>query len=188
MRIFESTDRLVVNDTPMAIWLLGLAFVASGTFVLSMPFFSAEWPRIGFWVRAAILAIGASHLAGGSYTMVRAAATRTELDRHRGMGRQIVRWPWRRRATQTHFALADARALEIVRSTDSDGDPIFQLRLWLAESRPLWLMAQPIHGEQRLLEKAERVRQFLGLPPITGLPTRSAEGSASVAGATRLRD
>lgn len=174
MRISETTDRLIVSDTPMAIWLLGMAFVASGTFVLSMPFWSTEWSRIGFWIRSAIVVIGASHLAGGSYTMLRAAATRTELDRRRGVGRQIIRWAWRTTATRTQFALADARALEIVRSTDSDGDPIFQLRLWLAQSRPLWLMAQPIHGEERLLEKAERVRRFLDLPPVTGVPTRGA--------------
>ena len=174
MRISETTDRLVVQDVPMAIWLLGLAFVTSGSFVLTIPLWSADWPRIGLLARSAIVVIGASHLAGGSYTMLRAAATRTELDRQGGVGRQIVRRPWRRGATRTQFALADARALEIVRSTDSDGDPIFQLRLWLAGSRPLWLMAQPVHGEQRLLERADRVRTFLGLPPVTGLTRRGA--------------
>ena len=167
MRISETTDRLVVNDTPMGIWLLGLAFVASGTFVLSMPFWSAEWYRMGFWPRAAIVVIGVSHLAGGSYTMLRAAATRTEFDRSRGIGRQVVRWLSRRNAGQAQFALEDPRAVEIVRSTDSDGDTIFQLRLWLSGSRSLWLMAQPVHGEQRVLEKAERIRRFLGLVPAT---------------------
>ena len=167
MRISETTDHLVVNDTPMATWLLGLAFVMSGSFVLSMPVWSIEWSRMGFWVRAAIVAIGASHLAGGSYTMLRAAATRTELDRGKGIGRQVVRGPWRRKVGQAQFTLDDARTVEIVRSTDSDGDPMFQLRLWLSESRRLWLMAQPVHGEQRIREKAERIRRFLGLPADT---------------------
>jgi hypothetical protein len=167
MRIFETTDRLVLDDVPMAIWLLGMAFVGSGAFVLSIPFWSADWQRFGFWARAAVLAIGAGHLAGGSYTVLRALATRTELDREHGIGRHLVRRPWRLHATRAHFPLDDARAVEIVRSTDSDGDPIFQLRLWLAGSRHLWLMAQPAHGEQRVLEKAEHVRRFLRLPPTT---------------------
>lgn len=174
MRISETTDRLVLDDVPMAIWLLGAAFVASGAFVLSIPLWSADWLQFGFWERAAVVAIGAGHLAGGSYTMLRAAATHTELDRARGIGRQVVRRPWRLSAGQAHFALADTRALEIVRSTDSDGDAIFQLRLWLAGSRQLWLMAQPAHGEQQVLAKAERVRRFLDLPPVTGLHAGNA--------------
>ena len=174
MRISETTDSLVLDDVPLPVWLLGLTFVASGAFVLSIPFWSPDWARFGFWERAAVLAIGASHLAGGSYTMVRAAATRTELDRSRGIGRHIVRRPWLLNVERAQFPLADARALEIVRSTDNDGDPTFQLRLWLAESRQLWLMALPVHGEQRVLAQAERIRRFLGLPPLTGLHTRGA--------------
>ena len=164
MRISETADRLVLDDVPMAIWLLGAAFVASGSFVLSLPLVSTDWSRMGFWPRAAIVVIGASHLAGGLYTLLRAASTRTELDRGRGIGRHVVRGPWRTKVGQEQFALDDARTLEIVRSTDSDGDPMFQLRLWLSGSRRLWLMAQPVHGEQRVLEKAERIRRFLGLP------------------------
>lgn len=167
MRIFETANRLVLHDVPIAIWLLGMAFVASGAFVLSIPFWSADWPRMGFWPHAAIVVIGASHLAGGSYTLLRAAETRTELDRGRGIGRQVVHGPWRRNVSHEQFALGDARTVEIVRSTDSDGDPMFQLRLWLAGSRQLWLMAQPVHGEQRVVEKAERIRRFLGLSAVT---------------------
>lgn len=172
MRISETTNRLVLDDVPMAIWLLGSAFVASGTFVLSLPLWSVDWPRMGLLPRTAIIAIGASHLAGGAYTMLKAAATRTELDRGQGIGRHVIRWPWRRNAGHSQFALDDARGVEVVRSTDSDGDPVFQLRLWLSGSRSLWLMAQPVHGEQRVLERAERIRRFLGLPPVTGLSTR----------------
>src|SRR4051812_32538408 len=109
MRISETTDRLVLDDVPMAIWLLGTAFVATGAFVLSIPFWSSDWQRFGFWARAAVLIIGAGHLAGGSYTVLRGVARRTELDRERGIGRQLVRRPWRRRAAGVQFALRDAR-------------------------------------------------------------------------------
>lgn len=169
MRISETTDCLTLRDVPMAVWLLGLTFVASGSFVLSIPFWSQDWLGFSFWERAAVIVIGAGHLAGGSYTVLRTAATRTELDRGRGIGRQIVRRLWLN-VGRVQFALADARRLEIVRSTDNDGDPMFQLRLWLAESRSLWLMAQPVHGEHRVLEKAERIRRFLDLPLVTGQP------------------
>lgn len=169
MRISERADCLTLRDVPIGVWLLGMVFVASGAFVLNVPFWSRDWQGFSGWERVAVILIGASHLAGGSYTVLRSAATHTELDRGRGVGHQIVRRLWRPGATRAQFALADARALEIVRSSDSEGDPIFRLRLWLAGSRQLWLAAQPVHGEERLRQQAERVRRFLDLPPVTGI-------------------
>ena len=174
MRISETPDCLILRDVPMGVWLLGMTFVASGAFVLSVPFWSADWQRFAGWERAAVILIGASHLAGGLYTTLRAAATHTELDRGRGVGRQIVRCPWPPGVKRANFALTDAQAIEIVRSSDSEGDPIFRLRLWLAGSRQLWLAAQPVHGEQRLRQQAEHVRRFLDLPPVTGIRAAGA--------------
>jgi len=165
MRISETPDRLTLRDVPMGIWLLGMAFVASGAFLLTIPFWSRDWLHFSGWERAAVIVIGAGHLAGGAYSMLKAAATRTELDRSRGVGHQTVRLAWWLGTRRAQFALADTRAVEIVRSTDNDGDPMFQLRLWLAGSRHLWLVAQPVRGEERVRENAERVRRFLGLTP-----------------------
>ena len=53
--------------------------------------------------------------------------------------------------------------MEIVHSRDSDGDPMYQLRLWLAGSESLWLQAQAVHNETRVRAQAERVRRFLGI-------------------------
>jgi hypothetical protein len=69
-------------------------------------------------------------------------------------------------AACTEFALGDARAVEIVHSRDGDGDPMYRMRLWLAESESLWLQAQAVHGETRVREQAERVRHFLGLDQV----------------------
>jgi len=111
-----------------------------------------------------VLVIGLGHLCGGLYSTLRPAATRTDFDQTTDAGLHRVRRLWPSRALVARFSLGDARAVEIVRSTDSDGDPMFQLRLWLAESRALWLQAQPTHGEERARENATRVRRFLGLP------------------------
>jgi hypothetical protein len=72
------------------------------------------------------------------------------------------------------FSLGDARAVEIVRSADSDGDPMFQLRLWLVESRALWLQAQPTHGEERARENAAQLRRFLGLRAVDETTARAS--------------
>ena len=139
MRIIATDSRLVLRDTPGALWALGLAFVASGLFVLSMPFWMRDWRAIGVWAQLAVLAIGLGHLAGGLLTAGQARATVTELDRAQGRGSQHVRrlcsrWQDMRGVGATEFVLADARAVEVVRFEDSDGDPMYRLRLWLAGS------------------------------------------------------
>jgi len=164
LRIHRTESRLVLNDVPGALWLLGLTFTASGTFVLTIPFWAVEWREFGIWARLAVLAIGIGHLAGGLYAASQPAATRTELDRATGVGTQLVRklWPFGRGST-SRFSVGDVRDVEIVRAKDNDGDPTFQLRLWLSESRVLWVQAQPARGEQRAREHADEVARFLTL-------------------------
>jgi hypothetical protein len=171
MRIIETSSRLVLRDVPIGLWLFGLVFVTSGSFVLASPLWSSEWRDFRLWVQLAILTIGAAHLAGGLYVTGKARATVTELDRASNRGSHRVRRLWSRwrgahGAERAEFALADARAVEIVQSKDGDGDPMYQLRLWLAGSEWLWLQAQAVHGEARVREQAERVRDFLGLDEV----------------------
>jgi len=163
MRIVETPDRLTVTDRPSGMWALGLLFVLSGSFVLSIPLWAPEWRAWGFWERAAVLAIGLGHLAGGLYSTLGPKATRTELDRASGTGWQRVRRLWASASATEQFELLDARDVEIVRSIDNDGDPVFRLRLWLVGSRRVWLQAQPFRGEKSALSLAEAVRRFLGL-------------------------
>ncbi len=171
MRIIETGSRLVLRDVPIGLWLFGLVFVSSGSFVLSAPLWAEEWGGFRFWERLAVIAIGVSHLAGGLFTAGQARATVTELDRATNRGSQRERRLWSRwrgafGAARTDFALGDARAVEIVHSKDGDGDPMYRLRLWLAGSESLWLQAQAVHGEARVREQAARVRHFLQLDAV----------------------
>ena len=173
MRIIETGSRLVLRDIPRGLWVFGLVFVASGSFVLTVPFWALEWRDFQLWERLAVVAIGASHLAGGLFMTGRARATVTELDRATRRGSQRVRRLWSRwegahGSARTEFGLDGARAVEIVHSKDSDGDPMYRLRLWLAGSESLWLQAQAVHNEARVREQAERVRRFLGIDSAGG--------------------
>ena len=144
-------------------WCLGVLFMTTGLFVLSTPFWSVDWRTFGPWERLAMLAIGLGHLGGGLLSTFGPRATQTELDHAAGTGTLRVRRFWPLTGVTKRFPLGDTRAVEIVRSTDSDNDPMFQLRLWLAESRQLWLQAQPVYGETQAIDEAERLRRFLGL-------------------------
>ena len=152
---------MVISDTPGCLWLFGLAFIASGMLVLTVPFASSEWASFVLWERAAVLTIGVGHFAAGMWTVRRHAATRTELDRVSGIGTHRVRRPGTRLPEVTSFSLADVRGVDIQRDVDSEGDPMFQLRLWLSGSRVLFLQGQPAHGEMLAQERANTIRRFL---------------------------
>jgi hypothetical protein len=168
MRISEQGDRVVVANTPVGRWLFGLAFVASGTLVLVMLATATGGSPLPWWGRAVTLLLGLSHLAAGLWFVHHHPAVRAEFDHARGTGRHQLRTPGRAAATVTEFPLAAVRAVEVGRSTDGDGDPMFQLRLWLAPHRVLVLQGRPQHGEAQAGARAARLRQLLRLPTPPG--------------------
>lgn len=178
MRITESRSRLVASESPVAIWAFGLGFVASGLFVLTAPLWFGDWSAIGGWLQLGIAAIGLGHLAGGLYTIAHARATRVEFDRERDRGTICVRRFWQRRGTLATFHPSRARLIELAASKDSDGDPVYRLRLWLAGGEHVWLQAEAAHGEAYLRSRAERIARFLEIePPRLGLEDGHASRS-----------
>ena len=196
MRIAQAGSRLLLTETPAPLWALGLLFVASGLFVLSVPLWSWQWPGFGGWERAGILAIGVGHFGGGLFTVSQPRAARVELDRDADVGRVEMRRLWEGWGAGPHssFRLSAARALELVGSSDSDGDRQYRLRLWLEGSEGIWLQAQPIYGERYMRAHGERVLAFLGLPgPLLlgeeqGRPPRVPRAPASAAPVRRGRE
>ena len=163
MRLIRAGEQLVVTDTPGCLWAFALVFVASGTFVLTIPLFSAEWATFGLWERAAVVTIGVGHLAAGLGLLRYHPATRTELDRTNGTGAHRVRLVGSPRTTVTTFALSDVLQVRLQESKDSDGDPMYQLRLTLRDGRALFLQGRPTHGEAAAKENLHAIKEFLTL-------------------------
>lgn len=169
MRIVESRTRLIASESPVVVWAFGLAFVASGLFVITAPLWLRDWSAISGWLQLGIAAIGLGHLAGGLYTVGQARATRVEFDTERDHGIIHVRRFWQRNGTLATFHPSRARFIELAASKDSDGDPVYRLRLWLAGGEHVWLQAQATHGESYLRSRAERIARFLEIgPPRVG--------------------
>jgi hypothetical protein len=166
MRIQQSPSRLVARDTPGCLWLFGLVFVMSGTFVLVAAPLSIEWATFTGWERAAILAIGIGHLGGGLWLIRQTPATTLELDRARGTGTHRIRHPGDRSETVVVFRLADLRDVDVLEERDSDGDPAFVVRVVLADGRALKLHGATVRDEARAAERAGEIRQFVGLPAL----------------------
>jgi hypothetical protein len=173
-RIDESPERIVASDRPTGMWMFGSVFILSGLVVLSIPFVSTSWAGFVLWQRAAVVAIGVGHLAAGAWTVWSHVETRTIFNRASGEGLHVVRRPFARRTTATQFNVEDVRAIESERATDSDGDPMYRLRMWLSGSRVLALQGQPAHGEAHAAESRLRVALGLGekaeskITPVTG--------------------
>jgi len=163
MRIQQSASRLVARDTPGCLWLFGLVFVASGTFVLAAVPWAPEWATFTGWERTAILAIGIGHLGGGLWFIRSMPATSLELDRARGTGTHRTRHPGDRRAAVLAFRLSDLRDVDVLEERDSDGDPVFVVRVLLADGRALRLHGVTLRARAPAVERAGTILRFLGL-------------------------
>jgi hypothetical protein len=153
--------------------------------VLTVPLFAPEWATFGWWERVAVLAIGVSHLGGGLWTIRHYPTTDTELDRTRRTGTHRVRKPGEREATVTSFRLADVRDVDVLEGKDSDGDPVYSVRLLLSGGREIRLQGHPAAGKAPAHVHAGSIRRFLGLPdasPEIGGTQPGAEGKGPEAG------
>ena len=154
----------MVRDRPSGLWVFGAVFVTSGLIVLTIPFLSSAWNGFVLWERAAVIAIGLGHLSAGMWIIWRNLETTTAFDRATGNASHVVRRAFSRQREITEFKMSDARGVEIRTTQDSDGDPMYQLRLWLSGSRVLALQGQPAHDRARVEKVAASLRQALALP------------------------
>jgi hypothetical protein len=164
MRIEHSASRLTLRDTPGCLWLFGLVFVASGTFVLGSAPFSREWAGFSGWERTGILVIGVAHLLAGLWLIRQQPTTRLELDRATGTGTFTVRHPGDRAPAVTTFPLSDLQDVRIVEHRDSDGDLRYHVVLALAGGRELRLHGASVQARATVAGWARPLRQFAGLP------------------------
>ena len=167
-RIENDARLTVVRDIPWGSTIFGLVFVCSGLFVLTIAPRDAQWSGFALWVKASILAIGVAHFWVGCWLVWRRLDTTTTFDHATGEGMHVVRRPWFGEPTVTRFRLEDVRTIEIVESKDGDGDPMYQLVLWLSGSRRLALQL-PEHGLTRAASGKARLVAELGLAETEAL-------------------
>jgi hypothetical protein len=161
-RILSDERRTIVRDVPRFSTIFGLVFVCSGLVVLTTATHGDEWRRFVLWVQLSVLSIGLGHFLVGCWLLWRRLDTTTTFDHATGEGTHVVHRPYFGEPTVTRFRLDDVRTIEIVKSEDSDGDPMYQLVIWLAGSRRLALQL-PEHGLARAESNRARLVAELGL-------------------------
>jgi hypothetical protein len=65
------------------------------------------------------------------------------------------------------FACKDVSIVDLKEKKDSDGDPMFQVRIWLRDGRTILLQSQPVHGREWCAARADAIRRFLGLAAVS---------------------
>lgn len=58
---------------------------------------------------------------------------------------------------------SEVRRIDVGTAKDSDGDPMYQLRMHLSNRGALMLQGQAIHGEPRVKSAAVKLQRALGL-------------------------
>jgi hypothetical protein len=162
MRLIERDTSIELRDTPGCLWLLGAWFVAGGAFAIAMPFIATNRHELGWGAKSVVILIGLGVLAGGAYTVASTRWFRLRLD---PVTRRAVleRGRLLRGRETVSFAFDDVRSVEARPGRDSDGDPVFELRIWLRSGQFLVPHGQPLRGEDHARAQAERLRAALGV-------------------------
>ena len=160
MRLIERGTSIEVRDTPGCLWLLGAWFIAGGALAIAMPFIATNRDALGWGAKAVAIVIGLGVFAGGAYTLASTHWFRLRLDPLSRRAELERGGPFGRRET-IPFSFADVRSVEVRPGRDSDGDPVFELRIWLRSGQFLVPHGQPLRGEEQARAQAERLRAAL---------------------------
>lgn len=131
-----------------------------------MTFIATNAHELAPWERLFVFTIGAACASAGAFVIVGAPAIHAVFDRT--SGRAIVTTTGLRGRSRVEFACRDVCVVDLKEEKDSDGDPMYRVRLWLRDGRTVLLQSQPVHGRQWCAVRAEMIRRFLGVKPPRG--------------------
>jgi hypothetical protein len=157
MRVRQAGDVLLVHDTPGCFWILGLWFIAGGTLAIGV--LGATASRLAWWQQLSALIIGVAYAGAGLLVIYTSPGTHSRLNRSERAGSVEIRGLLRQK--RTAFTLDEVSHIDVVQSRDSDGDMMYQIRLWLTDSRVLALQARPTYGREEVETNAAAIRRFL---------------------------
>lgn len=151
MHIKQSSQHLVLRDSPGCFWLLGALFIfVGGLFVSGALGLATDAHTLSLMQRLLVVLMGSTGVAVGVGVIVQAPQTVSVFDRQT---QQVV---ITRRSvlgsTVTRYSLHDVSTVQIREDADSEGSPVFQLELVLRsrQSVPLsrlWMHHRPDHEQ-----------------------------------------
>jgi hypothetical protein len=141
-------------------WFLGLGFLAGGIIALGMLLLAGPDDRPDGWGRLLVAVIGSAHVAAGSWLVISMPNLSVWLRRDRPVLHIRKRWLLLRR--ERTIDLADIAHFRVRQSEDSEGDPVYQLELFLRTGERVALHSVALHGRAEIDAAADRLRAWSG--------------------------
>ena len=156
----ELSERLVLRDKAGCLGLLGLAFVAGGSFVFALLLGAGTGEQPTGWVRALAALIATAHLGAGTWLFLSTPVVSVRLRRDRPVLQLNKRWLfWRRART---IALTEIAHFQIGQGEDSDGHPVYRLELRLRSGERVRLHSVDEHFRNDIDAATEQLRVWSG--------------------------
>jgi hypothetical protein len=151
MQIKQSSQQLVLRDSPGCFWLLGMLFVVvGGLFAAGSLGLFTNAHTLSIAQRLLVLLMGSTGVGVGIGVIVQAPQTVSVFDRQ--MQQVVITRRGLLGRTVSRYSFPDITTLQIREHADSEGSPVFQLELVLRSQQPvplsrLWMHQRPEHEQ-----------------------------------------
>jgi len=163
--IRERGSVLEIEDVPGLHWLAGLLFVVVGGLFFVGPLGAfTDADKLRWWLRVLICGLGALSVGVGIWQIARAPRSRLTVDRANGRASLVrtgivdrVKYEW---------ALSDIAAIDLIERPDDEGNPVFQVRVFLRESAAVPISTVWTHGREAMERVARAVASSAGVKTV----------------------
>jgi hypothetical protein len=163
MRISREGGRITLRDQAAPSWGLGLFLLAGGVLAIAAPLgLATNAAELDPWERLVSLGVGVSVAAGALWWLAQNPTTEVRLDLTRRL-LTVVRSGVRGRQVR-RLSFDELKAVELVRGTDSGGDPIWRPAARLQSGELVLLSELWSHDQAAVRADAAAVADSCRLP------------------------
>jgi hypothetical protein len=174
VRIRSEGRFLEVVHTPVLHWAFCLLFIGVGGVFLAGPFgLFTDAARLQWWLRILITALGGVGVGVGVWQLLTVPRSTLLIDRTAGRAR-MHRVGIAGKSSR-EVSIASIAAVELLEHKDDEGNPVYQLRLFIRDGEPVVLSPVWPHGRERLEAIARALAEATGVETVNVRPLTSGK-------------
>lgn len=160
MKLRQTENELIINETPGCLWIFGLFFAVIGAIFVygSLGGFSNS-RDVGPWVLALSFFMGSVGVATGFWIIFRAPVTKVTVDRDKRAIMHTRRGLFGKKESIHGFDKVEQFCL--IEELDDEGSPIWSLGLELSDGERLRISSLASHSESFKREFLFQANQFM---------------------------
>lgn len=160
MRVVESSNELIIQETPGCLWLFASLFCfVGGVFVYGTLGGFDNLHTVPFWVIPVTFAMGSIALAVGVWLIYHAPVTRIVLNRTDETVRLTRYGLFGKR--QSFFSFDDIKQFFLIEEKDDEDNLIWSLGINLTSGETIKISALPSHSEEFKRKFVFETNQFM---------------------------